>query len=224
MLRSLSSSKTCPVSGETPVEEFVNSLTHGLGLLLSIVGIAALITLSCAYGNPCHIVSCSIYGSTLILLYGASTWYHSCRKLQKKRALQILDHICIYLLIAGSYTPFTLGPLKGVWGWSTLGVVWSLAIVGSIIKIRFTGVREWVSLSLYLLMGWLILAVLVPLGHNISTSGFFWLFAGGFFYSFGTIFYMWDRLPFSHSIWHLFVLMGSGCHYFCILFHIIPYN
>lgn len=226
MLRSLSpsSSEACPVSGETPIEELVNSLTHGLGLLLSIVGVAALIALSWAYGNLYHIVSCSIYGSTLILLYGASMWYHSCRELETKRALKILDHICIYLLIAGSYTPFTLGPLKGVWGWSTLAVIWSLALVGSMIKIRFTDVREWVSVSLYLLMGWLVLAILFPLSYNLSTNGFFWLFAGGFFYSFGTIFFMWDSLPFAHSIWHLFVMMGSVCHYFCILFHIVPYN
>lgn len=222
MLSSHYSSEACPVSGETPIEELANSLTHGLGLFLSIVGFAALVSVSLAYENPYHIVSCSIYGLTLVLLYGASMWYHSCRTLQKKRSLQILDHVCIYLLIAGTYTPFTLGPLKGFWGWSTLAVIWSLAIIGSIIKIRFKDVREWVSLSFYLLMGWLIVAVLVPLSYNLSTEGFFWLFGGGFFYSFGTIFYMWNKLPFAHSIWHLFVLKGSACHYFCILFHIIP--
>lgn len=213
--------QTCPISGQTLVEEYVNSITHGLGFLLSIVGIVNLVISTLANKNLWNVISCSIYGFTLILLYGASTWYHKCRDISKKRILKRLDHIAIYLLIAGSYTPFALGPLKGAWGWSTLGVVWSLAIIGSVLKIFIANISDWFTVGIYLLMGWLALIIVFPLKTNFSMNGFIWLFTGGFFYSFGTIFYLWKKLFLAHSIWHLFVLAGSVSHYFCIFLHVI---
>ncbi|MFT4554542.1 MAG: hemolysin III [Chlamydiales bacterium] len=213
---------TCPISQQTETEEFVNTLTHGAGLLLSIIGLSLLVIFSYMRGDVLHIVSCSIYGTSLILLYGASTWYHACKDLNRKRILRIADHACIYLLIAGSYTPFTFGPLRGAWGWSIFGVVWTFALVGILLKIFYHNRSEKVGTIIYLVMGWMAVVAAFPLVENLSFSGIIWLLSGGLFYSFGTIFYLWEKLPFSHSIWHLFVLGGSLCHYSCILNHVIP--
>lgn len=223
MQRHFSFSKICPISGNTLGEEIVNSATHGLGLLLSIVGATVLVISSWAYGDPYYIIGCSIYGSTLVLLYLASTLYHSSQNLSKKRVFQVFDHICIYLLIAGSYTPLTLGPLKGVWGWSTLLFIWTLALVGIVLKITHKNFSNMFGVGLYLTMGWLSLIIMCPLSINLSTKGIAWLVAGGGFYSFGIVFYLWESLFLGHSIWHLFTIAGSTCHYFCILYHVIPH-
>lgn len=213
---------TCPVSQQTEMEEFINTLTHGAGFLLSIIGLSILVIYSSLQGDAMHIVSCSIYGASLVLLYGASTWYHACKNLKRKRLLRIADHSCIYLLIAGSYTPFTFGPLRGAWGWSVFCIVWTFALIGITLKIFYINRSEKIATLIYLIMGWMSIAVTFPLLENLSMTGFVWLLGGGLLYSAGTIFYVWEKLPFSHSIWHIFVLGGSLCHYSCVLNHVIP--
>lgn len=207
----------CPISGETPKEERANYFTHLTGLYLSLVGIVILI-LACIWSdNPIHLISCSIYGFTLILLYGASTYYHSCKLTSKKYVLKIVDHACIYLLIAGTYTPFTLGPLKESGGLLLLCLVWGIAAVGILLKIIAINRFELLSVIAYLVMGWLVVYNFSTLFQELSLSALIWLIAGGVTYSLGTIFFLWDNLSFNHAIWHVFVLVGSLCHYFSIL-------
>ncbi len=198
-------------------EEIVHSLTHGIGTGLSVIGGIALIVLAALYGDIWRIVSFSIYSITLVILYLASTLYHSARDPHLKQALKILDHACIYLLIAGTYTPFLLVSLRGPWGWTLLGVIWVLALVGIIFKIvsaqRF---RRFFVLG-YLLMGWLAVIAGRELLARVPTEGLFWLIVGGVLYTVGVLFYAWRKLPFSHAIWHLFVLGGSLCHYLAVL-------
>jgi hemolysin III len=214
--------KTCPISEQTVLEEIFNTITHGAGLFLSLIGLVALLFISSSRGDTLLIVSCIIYGISLVLLYGASTWYHGCKNLDRKRILRIADHACIYLLIAGTYTPFTFGPLRGVWGWSLFSVIWLIALVGISLKFFYINRSDRIATIIYLSMGWLALVAVIPLLNSLSLAGFIWLLSGGFFYSFGTIFYLWQTLPFSHSIWHLFVLGGSICHFNCIYYHVIP--
>jgi len=206
-----------PTSGFSPLEETLNAITHGIGVLLGIAGLVLSIVFAALHANPWLVVSCSIYGATLVILYSASTLYHGIRYLPAKRVFMILDHCGIYLLIAGTYTPFLLGPLRGPLGWSFFGVIWGIAVAGivfeSISKVH-GGLR---SSIIYLLMGWMFIGIIVPLIPRISTFGLVMLISGGVVYSIGVIFYLMKRVPFSHVIWHLFVLGGSICNFFAVL-------
>lgn len=215
-------SSICPVSGQSPAEEVANVLTHGLGLLLSIAGVAVLIVLASIHGNAWHIVGTSVYGATLIMVYVASTLYHGSRSIGVKKMLRDVDQVVIFLLIAGTYTPFTLGPLNGGWGWSLFGVVWGVSVLGILLKVLFNGRFRAMSVPIYLGLGWLCVVAVVPLMNNLSPAGLLWLAFGGAAYSLGTIFIMWRKLPFNHAIWHLTVILGSALHYFAIMFYVVP--
>jgi hemolysin III len=202
-------------------EELANTITHAVGLLLSVAGLSVLVVFASLFGTTWHIVSCSIYGATLVLLFKSSTIYHLVRSPHAKKVCQILDHSSIFLLIAGTYTPFTLGPLRGPWGWWLFGIVWGLALAGVICELFFTRRFRMVSLPIYLIMGWLIVVAIKPFVATVPLGGLIWLAAGGLAYSFGAIFYAWKSLPYGHMIWHLFVLAGSICHYFSIMFYVV---
>jgi hemolysin III len=202
-------------------EEVASLLTHALGTLLSVVALVTMLALS--EGEPLKIVSAAVFGSSLVLLYASSTLYHFFTSARWKAHFQSLDHACIYLLIAGSYTPITLITLRGATGWWLFGTVWTLAILGVLIKTLRKGKKShWISTALYLAMGWLILFAIVPLVKNLPMAGVWWLVAGGLTYSFGIIFYAWNRLPFNHAIWHLFVLGGSSCHVLAVARYVLP--
>lgn len=204
------------------VDELANSVTHGIGLGLSIAGFAVLLVLAIVHGGGWQIVSCAIYGPTLICLYACSTLYHGLPSRRLKRIFRILDHSAIFLLIAGTYTPFLLVNLRGAWGWSLLGIVWSIAAAGIALKVWFVGRRPIVSTGLYILMGWLALIAVKPLLEAVPTIGLIWLLAGGLMYTVGVAFYAWKRIPYNHAIWHLFVMAGSTCHYFAVVYSVIP--
>ena len=203
-------------------EEIAHTITHGVGLLLSIAGLAVLVVFASAHGSAWHVVACSIYGATLVLLYAASTLYHGIPWARPKRVFGFLDQAAIYLLIAGTYTPFTLVNLRGAWGWTLLGLVWGLASLGIVLEVvprwRFKGL----SLVLYLALGWLWVIAIKPLLGSVAPGGLGLLLLGGVAYTSGLIFYVWRRLPYSHAMWHLFVLAGSVCHFFAVLFYVIP--
>lgn len=202
-------------------DELANSVTHGVGLLLSIAGFATLVTLAVMRGGAWRIVSCAIYGSTLLCLYAASTFYHSIRSRRLKRVLRVCDHSAIYLLIAGTYTPFLLVNLRGGWGWSLFGVVWGLAMAGILFKVWFVAHFPAMSTAVYLLMGWLAIVAVKPMLTTIPRDGLVWLFAGGVLYTVGVVFFAWKKVPYNHAIWHGFVLAGSTCHYFAVLYSVI---
>ena len=216
-------SACCPVSGQTPAEEVVNALTHGIGLLLSVAGLCLLVTLASVNGNPWHIVGSAIFGATLVLVYAGSTLYHAWRSTPSKRALRVVDGSLIYLLIAGTYTPFALGPLNGPWGWTILGLVWGIAVLGISAKVLFPGRYRLAAIALYLALGWLILVAAVPLAQSMPMDGLGWLLMGGLAYSGGVILLLWTKLPFNHGAWHLAVIAGSVGHYFAVLFYLLPY-
>ena len=205
-----------------PREELVNSLTHGLGLALSVAGFAVLLVLAILHGSALRIVSCSVYGFTLVLLYTASTLYHSVRPGSLKSALQVLDHSSIYLLIAGTYTPFTLVVLRGAWGWTLFGLVWGLSLLGILFRIFSARYFKAISTGLYVVTGWLVVIAIKPLLADVPLHGLLWIMAGGLFYTLGIVFYAWRKLPYNHAVWHVFVLGGSVCHYFAILFYVLP--
>ncbi len=203
-------------------EEIVNSVTHGIGLILSIVGLILMLLIATgADGDIWQIVSVSIYGATLIILYSASTLYHSVQKTEIKSRLNVFDHSAIFLLIAGTYTPFTLITLRGPWGWSILGVIWGFALLGVIMKLFFTGKYVYFSTFLYIAMGWIIVIAGKPLYENLPFDGLIWLIIGGASYSLGVIFYLWKSLPYAHGIFHIFVLGGSIFHFMSIYFYVL---
>lgn len=206
----------------TFAEEIANSITHGIGMLLSIGGLVVLVEYASLYGNAWHITACSIFGATLVLNYTASTLYHSIPFPGAKRVLNVIDHSAIYLLIAGTYTPFTLVNLRGPWGWALFGIVWGIAILGIVFKTTMFGRIEGISTALYLAMGWVIVVAAKPLLGAVATGGLILLLLGGLAYSVGVIFYVWRKIPYNHAIWHLFVLAGSLCHFFAILYYVIP--
>jgi hemolysin III len=201
-------------------EEIANAITHGIGVLLSIPALVYLIIFASKYGDAWHIVSFSIFGATMILLYLFSTLLHAIPHSKAKDIFEILDHSAIYLLIAGTYTPFLLVPLRGTLGFTLLGIVWGLAIAGIVLKIFF--VKKFVILSTlaYILMGWLIIIAIKPLYEFLSPEGFALLLTGGLLYTIGAIFYVWRKIPYHHAIWHGFVLAGSAAMFFCILFYV----
>jgi hemolysin III len=204
------------------LEEIFNSVTHGAGALISIAGLILLIFFSSFYGQISHVVSCTIFGVTLVLLYTASTLYHSCREQKIKHVFKILDHSCIYVLIAGTYTPFMLIIVRGILGWTIFIAVWLLTVLGIVFKAFFINRFKLVSTIAYILMGWLIIFAIKPLFYALPQEGLAWLIAGGLAYTVGTIFYGWKKLPFNHAIWHVFVLAGSTCHFMAVLFYVIP--
>ncbi|HTZ39562.1 MAG TPA: hemolysin III family protein, partial [Syntrophales bacterium] len=205
-----------------PIEEFVNALTHGVGALLSAMGLILLVALAWQHGTTLHMVSCGIFGVTLVLLYTASTLYHSARSPRLKHLFRVFDRSCIYLLIAGSYTPFTLVTLQGSWGWTLFGLIWVLAAAGVVFQILFAQRFKILTTVAYLLMGWLAVIAIKPLIDSLPAGGFAWLLAGGLVYSAGALFYLWKRLPYNHAIWHLFVLGGSTCHYLAVVLYVVP--
>lgn len=216
--------RDAPLPVYTRGEEIAHSVTHGVGILLSIAGLAVLVAFAALHGDAWHIVGCSVFGATLVLAYTASTMYHAIpATLQRaKRVLRVLDHAAIYLLIAGTYTPFTLVNLRGPWGWTLFGVVWGLAVAGVVFKATLIGRLRVLSVAFYVVMGWLILLAARPLGQSVALGGIVLLLAGGVAYTAGVAFYACGRLRYSHAIWHGFVLVGSALHFFAVLFYVVP--
>lgn len=203
-------------------EEIAHASTHGLGIVLSIVGLTVLVARAALYGDTIHVVAVSVFGATMVLMYTASTLYHSIPLPRAKRVLRVIDHSLIYFLIAGTYTPFTLVTLNGPWGWSLFIFTWSLALAGVGFKIFATGKFEKLSLAIYLGMGWCAIAAIKPLWHNLEAGGIALMVAGGVIYSGGVAFYAWERLRYHHAIWHLFVLGGTVLHFFAVLLYVVP--
>jgi hemolysin III len=202
------------------LEERLNAITHGIGAALGVTALVLLLA-TCRDCSAVRIVSYSVYGSSLILLYLSSTVYHGVMEEKLKEIFARVDHSAIYLLIAGTYTPFTLITLNGPWGWTIFGIEWGLALAGVIYKVFFyKDSHRGISTALYLAMGWMAIIAIKPLIGALPTGGLIWLGAGGISYSLGVIFYLWDRLPFAHVIWHLFVLGGSICHFFAIYYYV----
>ncbi|MCT4581584.1 MAG: hemolysin III family protein [Flavobacteriales bacterium] len=197
-------------------EEISNVLTHGIGFLLSIPALIFLINLALEKGGMSHLIGYIVFGASMLILYLASTVYHAVQKPNLRKKLNILDHAAIYVLIAGTYTPFTLVGLEGGWKWSIFGTVWGIALVGVIFKLFFTGKFNLLSTILYVSMGWLIVIAYQPLSEGISSDSLYWLFAGGIAYTIGAVLYMIRKMPFNHAIFHLFVLIGTGCHFLSV--------
>ena len=210
---------------QSPAEEFVNSLTHGLGLLASIAALPVLVaTASRNSGGAWLVAAASVYGASLVALYTTSVLYHALTGARAKAVIRRCDHAAIYLLIAGTYSPFLLGPLRGPWGWSLLGVVSTCAVVGVLFKAVF-GIRmQHLSTALYVVMGWLMIIAIVPLQRALPGRGIAWLVIGGLFYTGGVLFYVLDRrLRYAHATWHVFVLAGSAAHFWAVLRYAIPH-
>ncbi|MFH1175972.1 MAG: hemolysin III family protein [Acidobacteriota bacterium] len=205
-------------------EEITHSIIHGVGILLSISGLTVLVTFAALKGGAWHVVGCSIFGATMILAYTASTLYHAIPGVfvRAKKVLRILDHSAIYLLIAGTYTPFTLVNLRGTWGWTLFGLVWACAIVGIVFKTTLMSRLRVLSVSFYVAMGWLVVVAAKPLFQTVAPGGLLLLLGGGLSYTAGVAFYAWRRLPYNHAIWHGFVLSGTLLHFFAVLFYVIP--
>jgi len=205
----------------TPGEEFANTITHGIGALLSVAALALLVTFPALKGDAWGVTSGAIFGAALVALYSASTVYHSLRSERAKRIFRKLDHASIFLLIAGTYTPFLLVSLRGPWGWSLFGVVWGLCVAGMILKFFVAGRFRVLSTVIYILTGWLIVIAIKPLTAALPAGGIWLLGAGGLCYTGGTAFYLWKSLRYHHAIWHLFVLAGSICHFFSVLNYVL---
>ncbi len=201
-------------------EEIANSITHGIGAALSVAALVLLVVFAALRGDAWRVVGFSIFGTTLFILYLTSTLYHSFTSPKVKDFFRVLDHCMIFILIAGSYTPVTLTVLRGPWGWTLFGLIWGLAIIGIVLKIAFFDRFNVLSVVLYILMGWLVVIALKPLLSAAPTGLLVWMGIGGLSYTLGVIFYAWERLPFNHAIWHLFVLGGSISHFFGMLFHL----
>ena len=193
-------------------EEVANSITHGVGAALSVAGLVVMVVIAALRGTSALVVACAVYGASLVLLYLSSTLYHALTNGRVKRVFRILDHASIYVLIAGTYTPFTLVTLRGVWGWALFGIVWTLAVMGIVFKCFFTGRLHVLSTTVYVVMGWIAVVAIRPLLQALPWPGFLWLLAGGVFYTLGVGFFAWRR-KYAHTIWHLFVLAGSVCHF-----------
>lgn len=203
-------------------EELANSITHGIGILLSVAALVLLVTFGALYGDSWGVTSGAIFGTTLVLAYSASTVYHCLRSERAKRIGRKLDHASIFLLIAGTYTPFLLVSLRGPWGWSLFGVVWGLCLTGMFLKFFLAGRFRVLSTVIYILTGWLIVIAFKPLLAALPVGGIWLLVAGGLCYTGGTVFYLWKSLRYHHAIWHLFVLAGSICHFFSVLNYVLP--
>lgn len=205
----------------SPREEIANGLIHGIGILLSIVGLAVLVGFASARGSAVDIVAGSVFGATLIMVYTTSTLYHAISQPGAKQVLRKLDHIAIFLLIAGTYTPFTLSAIGGRLGWTLFAVIWSLAVLGIVFELTFLRRWTWLAVGLYLVMGWIGIVAIKPLAAALDSGGVALVLAGGAAYTLGVLFYLWRRLPYSHAVWHVFVLVGSVLHFLAVLFYIV---
>ncbi|PHS52774.1 MAG: hemolysin D [Lutibacter sp.] len=205
-----------------PKEEKFNVISHAIGLVLSVSALVLLVVYSSIYGGAWHIVSFSIYGVSLVVLYSASTFYHYVQSPKLRHRLNVFDHSAIYVLIAGTYTPFTLVILKGWVGWSIFGVSWGLALAGILLKLFFTGKYDKISTFAYVLLGWLIIFAIQPLVNNLPFDGLMWLLSGGVFYTVGAILYSIKKIKYNHAIFHIFVLLGSFSHFIAVFFYVLP--
>lgn len=198
-------------------EEIANSVSHGVGLLAAIAAAPVLVLSAAEHHGTARIVGASVFAAAMVLLYLTSTLYHALPRNRAKRVFQVLDHAAIFLMIAGTYTPFTLGVLRGTWGWTLFGLVWGLALAGVVLTaaggVRYPKLR----MSLYLAMGWLIVIAVKPLWQRMPSEGLFWLLAGGIAYTVGVVFYAAERIRYSHFVWHLFVITGTACHFIAVL-------
>ncbi|MFW5744611.1 MAG: PAQR family membrane homeostasis protein TrhA [Spirochaetota bacterium] len=213
----MASRKRRAISTSTRDEDLANAITHGIGVALAVAATVLLAAHAIAEADPRKIVTYPIFGLSMILLYTASSLYHAHPDLETRRRLKVFDHISIYYLIAGTYTPVTLVGLGGAWGWAIFGVIWGLALAGTVFKSFFTGRFPIVSTVLYLAMGWTAIVAVVPLVRTLATDTLVWLLAGGIAYTGGVAFYACKRLAFNHAIWHLFVLAGTACHVVAVL-------
>lgn len=209
---------------ELSVEEFANTITHGFGLALSVAGFAALLILASLRGDPLLIVGCVIYGLSLIVLYAASTIYHGTTSAELKHKLRLVDHCCIYLLIAGSYTPFGIILLSGMLGQGLLALIWTFAVVGIAAKLMFQHRFPVVSVGSYVVMGWLGVFAIQPMLETLGTEAVTLAIAGGLSYTLGVVFFAWPRIPHHHAIFHVFVLAGSILHYAAVILYVVPYS
>jgi hemolysin III len=203
-------------------DELASSVIHGVGIALSIAGLATLVAFAALHGNALTVVACAVFGTSLVLLYTASTLYHSVSVVAAKPALRALDHIAIYVLIAGTYTPFTLIALPGAWGWSLFVAVWSLALAGSALELGLLKRYHSLAVLLYVGMGWIGMVAFRPLSDHLQDGGMWLLIGGGLAYTSGVPFYLWRRLPYHHALWHVFVLAGSVLHFLAVLLYVIP--
>ncbi len=201
-------------------EEFLNTVTHGLGFLLSIVATVFLLVKAINTGQSVYLVSYLIFGLSLLILYAASTSYHGAKNQVLKKKLKIFDHAAIYVLIAGTYTPFALIVLPDNWGWTIFGIEWGLALTGIVLKLFYTGKYEKLSTAAYVFMGWIAVIAIKPLIENMSPEGVYWLFIGGGFYTVGAVLYLIKKIPYNHAIFHVFVLLGSFSHFVSVYFYI----
>lgn len=202
-------------------EERASALTHGVGTFAALVAGVVLVTLAALHGDGWQLASAIVFSISLVLLYVASTLYHSVQQPALKRRLKVFDHCAIYLLIAGSYTPFTLVGLRGTVGWSLFAAIWSMALAGVVFKLFFTGRFRTLSTLIYVAMGWLVLVAIKPVLGALDTWTFGWLVAGGVFYTLGTVFYHRESIPYAHAIWHLFCIAGSACHYLAVMAQVV---
>lgn len=205
-----------------PFEEKLNVISHGIGLLLSILGLILLIVRASTLEGMTPLVSFSVFGASMILLYAASTFYHNAKSPKWRYKLNILDHASIYFLIAGTYTPLALVTLEGTTGWIIFGTIWTMAVAGAVLKLFYTGKYRTLSTVMYVLMGWIIVFAIKPLVENLSLNGLLWLLAGGISYSLGAVLFSFDRIKYNHAVFHVFVLMGTFCHFSAIYFHVLP--
>lgn len=205
-------------------EEIANSITHGIGALLSIAALVILIVYSSIYGNAWHVVSFTLFGATMVLLYFSSTLVHSFPRGKVKNLFEVFDHSSIYFFIAGTYTPFLFLAIKGWLGWTLFGIVWGLAIGGTVFKAFFVKKYLFTSTILYVVMGWLIVFAWSKLVENVHPNGILLLVIGGILYTVGAVFYVWRGFKFHHAVWHLFVLAGTATHFFAVLFYLLPWK
>jgi len=208
------------LKNQTIGEEIANAVTHGIGAALSVAGLVLLVVFAAMRGDAWRVVSFSIYGATLIILYIASTLYHAFTNIKLKRFFRTMDHISIFLLIAGTYTPITLVCMRGPWGWTIFGLIWGLAIAGVVLKAFFMGRFEKTAIALYVAMGWLIIIAVKPMIQMVPPGTVMWLVIGGVSYTMGLTFYALKKMPYHHAVWHLFVLGGSVCQYMGIVLHL----
>ena len=202
-------------------EEIVNSITHGIGSALAVAGTAVLIVFAVIYSNAWGVVGASIFGASMIILYTMSTLYHAITNRKAKKFFRIMDHNTIFFLIAGTYTPITLVPLRGALGWVLFGLVWGAAVLGIVLNSINLEKFKKPSIFCYIIMGWVAILAIIPLAHALQDLGTMWLVLGGGLYTLGCVFYLWTSLPYSHTAWHLFVLAGTICHFFCLLWYVM---
>ncbi|GGA85813.1 hemolysin III [Arenimonas soli] len=207
---------------ESPREELANAISHGLGALAALAGGSVLVTLSASFGNGWQLAGAIVFSASLFVLYLASTLYHMTSNLEWRGRLKVFDHCAIFILIAGTYTPFTLVGLRQDGGWWLFAAIWTLAIAGVVFKLFFTGRFKGLSTAIYLGMGWMLVTALGPFLRQVPMETILWLLAGGLSYTAGTYFYMHKRIPFAHAIWHGFVLGGSACHFVAVTQHVVP--